>query len=884
MRNNKKTVIICHGTACVASGSPGIRNVIEEEIKKQGLDGVEVKITGCHGFCQRGPIVIVEPEGIFYSEVKVDDAAEIVHSHFKNNKPVERLFYKDAVTGESIPHYRDITFYKKQQRIIILRNCGHINPEKIEDYLAVGGYRSLKKVLLKMTPEQAIEEIKKSGIGGRGGAGFPTGRKWEFCRSAPGTGKYVICNADEGDPGAFMDRSILEADPHSVIEGLIIAGYAVGANEGYIYVRAEYPLAVNRIRLALKQAEDKGFFGQNILGTGFSIRIEVKEGAGAFVCGEETALIASIEGRSGRPRPRPPYPTQSGLWGKPTVINNVKTLTSVPVIFSKGADWYSSIGTEKCKGTAVFALTGNIINCGLIEVAMGAKLREIIFEIGGGIPRGKAFKAVQTGGPSGGCLPSSFLDLPVDYKSLASAGSIMGSGGMVVMDENTCMVDIARYFLDFAQKESCGECVPCRLGTKQMLDILEDITAGKGRPEDIDLLIELAGAVKSGSLCGLGQTAPNPVLTTIRYFRSEYEAHIKYKRCPAVVCREIISSPCQHVCPIDTEAPVYISLIAERRFREAFEVILKDNPLPSVCARVCHHPCESKCQSGKWGNPITIRALKRFTVDYAIKEGIYPPAKERKNNGDKVAIIGSGPAGLTAGYHLSGKGYDITVFEAMDVPGGALAVCIPEYRLPKEILEIDLENIKKSGVKIKTNTRIGEDISFDELLENYEAVFIATGAHKSRKLNIPDEDTDGVIEAMEFLKDVNLDKKVNTGKRVGIIGGGNAAIDAARAAVRIEECKEVFVIYRRTIAEMPAFEEEVDSAFKEGVKVQFLTAPTKVLTENGKLTGIECIKMELGDIDESGRRRPVIVEGSEFIINLDTLIVAIGEKSDTGFL
>ncbi len=681
-----------------------------------------------------------------------------------------------------------------------------------------------------------------------------------------------------------MDGSILEADPNTVIEGLIIGGYAIGANEGYIYVRAEYPLAVKRFRIALKQAEDKGFLGQNILGTDFSFKINVMEGAGAFVCGEETALMASIEGNIGRPHPRPPYPAQSGLWGNPTNINNVKTLASVPVIISKGADWYSSIGTENSKGTAVFALTGHIVNTGVVEVDMGTTLREIIFEIGGGFPTGKAFKAVQTGGPSGGCLPASFLDSPVDYETLASAGSIMGSGGMVVMDESTCIVDIARYFLDFTQRESCGKCVPCRLGTKQMLDILEDITRGEGKPEDIDLLSELAEAVKAGSLCGLGGTAPNPVLTTIRYFRDEYEAHIKYKKCTATVCKEIISSPCQHTCPIGTEASVYISLIAEKRFKEAWDIIRKDNPLPSICARVCHHPCESKCEAGKWSEPIAVRALKKFVTDYALETGIYNSTKKTKTDREKVAIIGSGPAGLTAGHDLAEKGYDVTIFEALDVPGGAPAVYIPEYRLPKEILNIDIANIKNVGVKIKTNTKIAEDIPFSELLENYRAVFIATGAHKSKILRIPNEDADGVLDAMEFLEDVNLKKKVNIGKKVGIIGGGNAAVDAARVARRVKGCEKIAIIYRRTMVEMPAFKEEVKAVIEEGIELQTLSAPSKIITENGKVTGLECTKMELGAVDNSGRRRPIPIEGSGFVVDLDTLIVAIGEEPELSFL
>jgi len=538
--NKQRTIFVCQGTGCVSGKAIEITEALEKLVAELGLEGVKIDFTGCHGFCEQGPIAFVEPEGIFYAQVSVADVPEIVESHLRDGKPVERLFYKDPVTGEAVPYFKDIKFYSKQQRII-LRNCGRINPERIEDYIAVDGYQSLPKVLTEMTPEQVIDEIKRSGLRGRGGAGFPTGTKWQFCHDAAGDQKYMICNADEGDPGAFMDRSTMEGDPHTVIEGMTIAAYAIGASEGYIYIRAEYPLAVKRVRLALKQAEEKGFLGENILGSGFSFHIHVKEGAGAFVCGEETALMASIEGKRGMPRSRPPFPAQSGLWGDPTTINNVKSLATVPVIITRGADWYSQTGTEKSKGTCVFALTGKIANSGLIEVPMGIPLREIIYEIGGGIPGNKKFKAVQTGGPSGGCLPEEYLDKSVDYESLAEAGSMMGSGGMVVTDEETCMVDIARYFLSFTQDESCGKCVPCRVGTKQMLDILERICQGEGKPEDIDLLLELGEQIKAGSLCGLGQTAPNPVLTTLRYFRDEYEAHIHEKRCPALSCVNLIS-------------------------------------------------------------------------------------------------------------------------------------------------------------------------------------------------------------------------------------------------------------------------------------------------------------------------------------------------------
>ena len=477
---------------------------------------------------------------------------------------MERLFYHDPVTDEPIPDDHHIKFYMKQQRLI-LRNCGHINPEKIDDYIAVDGYKALEKVLKTMTPKQVIEEVKKSGLRGRGGAGFSTGQKWDLCNIEPGPQKYMICNADEGDPGAFMDRSTMEGDPHTVIEGLIIAAYAIGANEGYIYCRAEYPLAIKRLHIAIKQAEERGFIGQNILGTNFSIKLHIKEGAGAFVCGEETAFMASIEGRRGMPRARPPFPAQSGLWGKPTTINNVKSLASIPVIINNGADWYAAIGTGKSKGTTVFALTGKIANSGLVEVPLGTRLRDIIFEIGGGIPKGKKFKAVQTGGPSGGCLPGSFLNSPVDYETLAQAGSIIGSGGMVVLDEDNCMVDIARYFLSFTQLESCGKCIQCRWGTKQMLDILTHITNGRGRPGDIDLLLELSKNVAVGSRCGLGKTAPNPVISTIRYFRDEYEQHIKKLHCPAAACKGIVSAPCTHTCPANVDVPRYIPRHPGRR-------------------------------------------------------------------------------------------------------------------------------------------------------------------------------------------------------------------------------------------------------------------------------------------------------------------------------
>lgn len=534
-------VMVCGGTGCTSSGSDNVAAAFVNEIKKAGLDKeVAVIRTGCFGLCELGPVVVIYPEGVFYSKMKPEYVPEIVEEHLLKGRPVTKYLFGETVTEKEIKPLEETTFYKKQMRVA-LRNCGIIDPEDIEEAIAMGAYEALGKVLTTMTPEQVIDEMKKSGLRGRGGGGFPTGLKWEFAYKQKETPKYVVCNADEGDPGAFMDRSIMEGDPHSVLEGMAIAGYAIGANHGVIYVRAEYPLAVKRLQIAIKQAREYGLLGDNIFGTDFSFDVEIRFGAGAFVCGEETALLNSVMGRRGEPRPRPPYPAVKGLWNKPTIINNVETFANVPVIISNGAEWFSSIGTEKSKGTKVFALTGKVNRTGLIEVPMGTTLREIIFDIGGGIPDGKRFKAVQIGGPSGGCIPEEHLDTVIDYDSLISLGAMMGSGGLVVMDEDTCMVNVAKFFLEFIVDESCGKCAPCRIGTKRMLEILDKITSGKGEPEDIDRLEKLATTIKDTALCGLGQTAPNAVLSTLRYFRNEYEAHINQKKCPAGVCQALLS-------------------------------------------------------------------------------------------------------------------------------------------------------------------------------------------------------------------------------------------------------------------------------------------------------------------------------------------------------
>ncbi|NLP38018.1 MAG: NADH-quinone oxidoreductase subunit NuoF [Firmicutes bacterium] len=585
----RRRILLCAGTGCISSGSLAVKEALLNELEKRGIaDQFEIVTSGCHGFCEQGPIVIVHPEDIFYCRVQAEDVPELVEEYLVNGRVVDRLLFKDPISGEAVKNHMEIGFYAKQSRRV-LHNCGVIDPENVDEYLAQGGYEGLKNAL-QMSPVEVIEEVKKSGLRGRGGAGFPTGLKWEFTYKAQGDKKYVVCNADEGDPGAFMDRSVLEGDPHAVIEGMLIAAYAIGADEGYVYVRAEYPLAIKRLRLAIEAANRLGYLGKNIMGTDFSFQLKIKEGAGAFVCGEETALLASIEGERGMPRPRPPFPANSGLWGKPTCLNNVETFANIPLIFRIGVEEYTKVGTERSKGTKIFALTGKINNTGLAEVPMGITMREIIFDIGGGIKGGKKFKAVQIGGPSGGCLPEEQLDLPVDYDSLTAAGAMMGSGGLVIMDEETCMVDLARFFLTFTQKESCGKCTPCREGTKRMLEILERITQGNGEDGDLEMLEELATTIKDSSLCGLGQTAPNPVLSTLRYFREEYEEHIYEKKCRAGVCTNLVSyfilpdkcvgcTVCARNCPVN-------AISGERKAPHEID--------QSVCIKcgVCYEKCK----------------------------------------------------------------------------------------------------------------------------------------------------------------------------------------------------------------------------------------------------------------------------------------------------
>jgi NADH-quinone oxidoreductase subunit F len=878
-------LLICGGTGCQASGSTAVKKALLEELDNKKLtEEIKVVETGCNGFCALGPIMVVYPEGVIYISLKPQDIPELVEEHLIKGRIVQRLLYHEPSTDEIIPTMQDIPFFAHQE-LRVLKNRGLIDPEKIEEYIARDGYAGMAKALTEMTPEQIVQEMLDSGLRGRGGAGFPTGLKWKFAAQSKNDVKYVLCNADEGDPGAFMDRSVLEADPHAVLEGMVIAAKAIGSSQGYIYCRAEYPLAIHRLSIAIDQAHKAGLLGKDILGTGFDFDLEIYQGAGAFVCGEETALMTSIEGKRGMPRPRPPFPAVAGLWQKPSILNNVETLANVGQIILRGSKWYASVGTEKSKGTKVFALTGDVNNVGLVEVPMGTKLGTIVYDIGGGIPKGKKFKAAQLGGPSGGMIPIQHLNAPIDYEKVAELGAIMGSGGMIVMNEDKCAVDMARFFMDFCQDESCGKCTPCREGTKRMLDILTNITQGKGKEGDIELLEEMAGVIKNAALCGLGQTAPNPVLSTLRYFRKEYEDHIYNHRCNAAVCSAMFKSPCQHTCPIEMDIPSYIALIRAERFEDAYKILLQTNPFPSVCGRVCDHKCQTKCRRGNMDEPIAIKFLKRFITDNAARPKIEAVPVTRK---EKIGVVGGGPAGLTAARDLALRGYKVTVFEELPKPGGMLYWGIPSYRLPRNILDHEIDDIRALGVDIKLNTRVGKDITFTKLEKEFDYIYLATGAHKSQKMGIPGEDLKNVYGGVEFLRDFNanenkwLSGKSSLGKKVAVIGGGNSAIDAARVALRLGA--DVTILYRRLKQDMPAAAEEIKAAEEEGIKIDLLVAPLKLDGSKGKVSSITCQRMKLGDFDNSGRKRPVAVEGSEFTLKVDAVIAAIGQVPDMSFI
>ncbi len=907
---NMPCIVIPAGTCGLASGTGDLIRTAKREIMTRGLARkLRLRITGCHGFCQMEPSVLIEPRRTFYPRVDPEGMKRIVEAT-ANGHVITDMLSLDPDSGERIEKQDDLPFFSMQSRNLLAWS-ERVDPIRIGDYIGNGGYLGLGKVFATDHSSVVIEEVKASGLRGRGGGGFPAGVKWEMLSKQPGhRGKCLVCNADEGDPGAYMDRSLLEGNPHSIIEGMLIGAYATGATEGIVYVRNEYPLAIKHLNIALRQAYELGLLGENILGTEFSFDIKVVKGAGAFVCGEETALIRSIEGKMGEPRQRPPYPVQKGVDGRPTAINNVETWANIPLIFRDGAEAFARLGTPNNAGTKIFSLVGKIKNTGLVEVPMGTSIKDIVYDIGGG-PVGKAkIKAVQTGGPSGGCIPSDRFDLPVDYDSLAAAGSIMGSGGMIVMDQNTCMVDVAKYFMNFLKDESCGKCFSCRKGTQRMHEILDDISSGRGTPAHLQLLEELAAVVKDTTMCGLGQTAANPVLSTLRYFRREYLRHVEDKRCDAFVCRDLIGASCQSACPLGTEAWRYVAMIAKGDYEQAYQAIRQVNPLPSVCARVCDRKCETRCNLAlSGGEAIAIRTLKRFVADN-IDPSVYQPKKTVAKNQKpaRVAVVGAGPAGISAAHYLSLLGHRATIFDVNQEPGGMLISCIPEYRLPKEVMRKEIKQLLDDpNIDFRGGTVLGRDITVDSLLEDgFEAVFLAMGADQSQQLGLAGEDVDGVHSSMSFLKQYNLHGRELARGRVGIVGGGNSAVDAARVAMRQQEVESVTLLYRRTSQEMPAYAEEVDAALAEGIKLETLISPVKIRyieaaeaegvkvetfvepvkieAKNGRLADIRCYRNKLGEVDASGRRKPIPMPETEFALDLDTLIVAIGERPDSDCL
>ncbi|MGO9402958.1 MAG: NADH-ubiquinone oxidoreductase-F iron-sulfur binding region domain-containing protein [Terriglobales bacterium] len=888
------------GTCGRGNGAEGLYQAFAEAIERKGADVVLAPV-GCFGACFQEPLVSVRLPGkplVILNKVQANEAGRILADIEEGNLTPDLIYCKieewDHLTGHvrygeaypEVPKWNEVPFFKGQKKIV-LRNCGIINPDDIEEYIAVGGYQALYKVLIDGHPETVIEQIKASKLRGRGGAGYLTGNKWEFLAKAKAEPKYIICNADEGDPGAYMNRNEIESDPHALLEGMIIGAYVTGAAEGIIYVRAEYPLAVHRLNQAIAQAREYGMLGENILGRGVKFDISLVEGAGAFVCGEETALIASLEGQAGRPRPRPPFPAQKGLWGKPTSINNVETWYNIAPIVMRGAAWFTETGSPKSSGTKVFSLVGKVKNTGLVEMPLGTSLKTFVYDIGEGAPGGRQVKAIQTGGPSGGCIPHEMFETPVDYENLGQLGSIMGSGGMVVMDEDNCMVDVARYFIEFTHSESCGKCIPCRVGLNKCLRILNRVTEGVGTTHHVELLDELSRYIRDCSLCGLGQTAPNPVLTTLRHFRNEFDDHIVAKRCAAGVCEELALSPCENSCPLHMNIPRFLQLYKEGNVEGAFLSIIFDNPLPSSTGRVCQHPCDNRCRRQTLDQPVNMREVHRSIADLIFTTSKYEGmvqavlARKLEPTGRKIAVVGAGPAGLTAAFYSALLGHDVTVYDSKPEAGGMLRFALPEYRLPKEILGREIQLIERVGVKFTFNTRVGVDISLNELDDRFDSIFLSIGTWKESWVYQSGTELKGVYPALNFLEAVAAGQDVPLGRKVAIIGGGNAAIDSARTALR--KGAEATVFYRRERKDMPAIEEETQAAKDEGAKFVFLAAPHRVIGDSkGCVRAIEVVKTRLGAYDTSGRKKPVST-GEIQRFDCDSVIFAVGETVDLDF-
>jgi len=854
---DRPRIAVGMGTCGTGNGAEGVFSAFKSAIDARGLD-VHLAPVGCFGFCAEEPLVNVWVPGkplLMLRRVQPEHVDHILEAIERDVLPTADLIMCkieewDHLTGHvrwgsgyaDIPSWNKVPFFDGQLKIV-LRNCGLISPDDIEEYIAVGGYQALYKVLIDQQPDAVIEGIKASKLRGRGGAGFLTGNKWEFLAKAEGPEKYLICNADEGDPGAYMNRNEIESDPHALLEGMLIAGYATGASNGIVYVRAEYPIAVMRLQRAIDQAREYGILGSDVMGRGFDFDIETVEGAGAFVCGEETALIASLEGKAGRPRPRPPFPAQSGLYGKPTNINNVETWYNVAPIVARGPAWFSGTGSTKSAGTKVFSLVGKVKSTGLVEMPLGTPIFKFIYDIGGGGTDGREIKAVQTGGPSGGCIPADMFDTPVDYETLAQLGSIMGSGGMVVMDEDNCMVDVARYFIEFTHSESCGKCVPCRVGLDKALEMLDGFTHGTATLKDLDALDELCRMVRDTSLCGLGQSAPNPVLTSLRHFRHEFEDHILAKRCRAGVCEDLALSPCENSCPLHMNIPRFLQLYKEDRIEEAFLSVVLDNPLPASTGRVCQHPCDDRCRREAIDEAVNMREVHRSIADQVYLSDRFEPMvakvleRRMESTGQRVAVVGAGPTGLTCAFYLALGGHQVTCYDSRPAAGGMLRYALPEYRLPQEVLDKEIELIERLGVEFRFNVDVGADVPLNDIAEQYDAVFMSIGTWKEAWVHLPGTELTGVIPALPFLEAMAREAEVPVGRSVVVIGGGNAAIDSARTARRMGA--EVTVVYRRERKDMPAIEEEIRASEHEGAKIAYLASPNRIIGDaDGKVRAI----------------------------------------------
>lgn len=880
----KYQILVCDGAGCSPSQNSKLKISFKKLIEDNNLENEVLIIeTGCMGVCALGPVLVIMPDGVLYTEVNSEKAAEIFQAHIIDGQVKEEFTFLDLEKDVYVPKIGEIDFISNQTRIV-LRNCGLIDHSSIEAYIAHDGYAATAKALKSMSAKAVIEEVKRSTLRGRGHGNLPVGIDWEERMNARSGQKYIVCDADDGDSKTSLNRSILEGDPHSVLEGMILAGYGIGANKGYIYISPEYSLVHDCLSTAIKQARDYGLLGQNILESGFEFDLEINFGAGSFVCGEDSSLLASIEGKRGEAQEKNQFSLERRLFAKPTIVHNVETFANVPQIIFRGADWYTQYGTDNCKGTMALSLAGDIVNKGIIEVPMGISLGEVLYKFGGGIPDGKSLKAVQVGGPSGQLIPKGLLNTPMDYDSWEIFQTVMSSGELNVMSEDSCMVDTAKRSLEVIQDQSCGKCTPCRIGTQRLLEILDRITKGEGRTGDIELLEELSESIQLSSMCSFGENAANPVLSTIKYFRGEYEEHIRHKYCSAGACADLVGSPCENACPAGINVPGYMGLISEGKYIDAYHLIRRENPFPAVCGRICTRPCESKCRRAQLDEAIAIADLKRFVSDCAFE--LENPLREENllpKKGKSIGIIGAGPSGLTCGYYLARLGYEVDVYEAHALAGGVLAFGIPEYRLPNDTLNREINLIEQAGVNIHLNTEIGKNIQFTELKNKHDAIYIATGSQIANKIDVTGENLSGVIHGLDFLRSVNLGRNVQVGDVVAVIGGGNTAIDAARTALRMG-AQKVMLLYRRSIEDMPADIREIHEAIEEGIQIMPLVAPVRFIGSKDKIEEIECVRMELGLFDSGGRRRPKAQEGSNFSLKVDTVIPAVSQSSDLPFV